>query len=84
MWKLLRMKLLPMCKKALTGTVSLLRVEGKTRRQATSLEMRVQQQHRQLYAQLQRVCRKRFPPRSSGVAIRQYKASRTFWKLHAV
>ena len=35
-----------------------LHVVGKTRRQATSLEVRVQQQHRHLYVQQQCVCRK--------------------------
>ena len=74
-WKLLRVKLLPTCKKSF---YRYLRVAGKTRRHATSLEVRVQQQQRrQLYAQQQRVCRKRSPPRSSAVALRQYKASRT-------
>ena len=75
MRKLLCVKLLPRCEKAFTGRY--LRVAGKTRRHETSLEVRLQQ--RQLYyAQQQRVCRKRSPPRSSAVVLCQYKASRTF------
>ena len=44
-----------------------LRVAGKTRKHATSFEVRVRQHHRQLYAQPQGACHKRSPPRSSAV-----------------
>ena len=52
---------------------------GKNRRHVTSLEVRFQQQQRQLYyAQQQRVCRKQFPPRSSAVALRQLRHPELF------